>query len=148
MWCWLRWLYFNTLLEPRILDWRRSVQVSKQDINLCVPASRGGNRWTPYLFVFIFMSPFEEGHIVLHNVGPSVRLSVGRPNGFRSLSWKQFITGLSYFTCWLILVLAWPLLVLGSLSQRCNVIRVIFVKEMKIGFCSLSRELFITELHN
>jgi len=44
--------------------------------------------------------------------------SVGRPNGFRSLSWKLFVTELSYFTCWLVLVRTRPLLILCSLVQR------------------------------
>jgi len=58
------------------------------------------------LFVFLIMPPFEEkGHIVLlMSAGRSVYLFVRWPNGFPPLSWNIFITELSYFTCWLILV--------------------------------------------
>jgi len=41
----------------------------------------------------------KRGHIVCLSVGRSIRLSVGRQNGFRSLSGKLFITGLLYLTC-------------------------------------------------
>ena len=42
-------------------------------------------------------------------VGLSVCPSVGKPIGFGSLSWKLLITGLSYFTCWFVLVMTKPL---------------------------------------
>ena len=42
---------------------------------------------------------------------------VGRPNGFRWLSWKLFITESSYFACRLVMTSRWPLLILGSLGQ-------------------------------
>jgi len=38
-------------------------------------------------------------------------------HGFRSLSWELFITEISYFTCWLVLM-TWPLLILSSVRQR------------------------------
>jgi len=88
---------------------------------------------------WLFMPPLKKGgNIVMlmsvdWSVGPSVRLSVGRPNGFRQFSWKHFIIELSYFTCcW-----SWADYVKG----QCQ--RIIFVKN---GFRSFSWELFITVL--
>ena len=38
--------------------------------------------------------------------------------GFSWLSWKPFITNVSYFTCWLVMSSMWTLLTLASLGQK------------------------------
>ena len=84
----------------------------------------------PYDVVCLWLCCFAY---VGRSVCRSVRLSVGRPNGFRPLSRKHFITELSYFTCYWF----WADYVEDQ-GQR-----IIFVKH---GFRSFSWELFITEL--
>jgi len=68
--------------------------------------------------VLLIMPPSKaRGHIVfLMSVGRSVRPSVDQ-SVFQPLSWKLFITELSYFTCLLVLVRTRIPLICGLLGQ-------------------------------